>query len=352
MKNDSGNLSIDFLAGFTIFMLAFIWVATIIPTLLLGLQANTIDYDAVAYRSGVILVEDPGMPANPPWENKIDAQKDEVLRMGLTLNKETPNILSPVKINKFFSPNFTYPDDYQQKVIFGDHPYMFNISIRSFDNSINQSLGDIRPIGYGYVRRVVKIKQMSNSTIDTIKYISAANSSVHVFSVSLNIPRLMENETTPAYQINTRAEPITINITNISCLKSVFPNNLYLTQIRLIEVNVSRLNPTMPIVTVPPFFREVYVDGGSTPVKPTRAFPVIVNNNISIIFNSAFFEPMSSDQSRMFVNFTFDLSDGANAIEGRCINSTFGNQLFEYDYDPTRVTQPRLEPGIVEVAVW
>ena len=67
MIDDTANLSIDFLAGFTIFMIGFIYVATLIPGLLLGLQSSTIDYDAVAYRTGVILVEDPGFPVS--WEN-------------------------------------------------------------------------------------------------------------------------------------------------------------------------------------------------------------------------------------------------------------------------------------------
>ena len=62
MIDDTANLSIDFLAGFTIFMIAFIYVATLIPGLLLGLQGSTIDYSGVAYRTGVILVGDPGAP--------------------------------------------------------------------------------------------------------------------------------------------------------------------------------------------------------------------------------------------------------------------------------------------------
>ena len=74
MTDENANLSIDFLVGFTIFILAFIWVVSIIPGLLIGLQSNTIDYDAVAYRTGVILVEDPGYPVyidrmNFSWED-------------------------------------------------------------------------------------------------------------------------------------------------------------------------------------------------------------------------------------------------------------------------------------------
>ncbi len=61
MTKDSGALSIDFIVGFTIFLIAFIWVVSLVPGLLINLQGFTIDYDAVAYRTGVILVEDPGL---------------------------------------------------------------------------------------------------------------------------------------------------------------------------------------------------------------------------------------------------------------------------------------------------
>ncbi|HWS22487.1 MAG TPA: hypothetical protein VN227_07605, partial [Methanoregula sp.] len=90
MTDENGNLSIDFLAGFTIFMLAFIWVVSMIPGLMIGLQSYTIDYDAVAYRTGVILVEDPGWPVSPPWESYIDQQKSNVTRFGLAISKDTP----------------------------------------------------------------------------------------------------------------------------------------------------------------------------------------------------------------------------------------------------------------------
>jgi len=58
ITNDSGQISIDFLVGFTIFIIGFIFVITLMSGLLVGLQSKTIDYDAVAYRTGVILVED------------------------------------------------------------------------------------------------------------------------------------------------------------------------------------------------------------------------------------------------------------------------------------------------------
>jgi hypothetical protein len=99
MIDDSGQLSIDFLIGFTIFILGLIVVAAMVPGLLVGLQrATAIDYDAVAYRTGAILVEDPGDPTLPrytePWELKDSFHKDEVIRFGLAVSKDTPNVLS------------------------------------------------------------------------------------------------------------------------------------------------------------------------------------------------------------------------------------------------------------------
>ena len=107
MTDENANLSIDFLVGFTIFILAFIWVVSIIPGLLIGLQSNTIDYDAVAYRTGVILVEDPGFPVyidrmNLSWEEKLKNDKRDVDRLGLAISRETPNLLSKDKVNGFF----------------------------------------------------------------------------------------------------------------------------------------------------------------------------------------------------------------------------------------------------------
>jgi len=109
MIDENGNLSIDFLVGFTIFLIGFIWVVSMIPGLLIGLQAHTIDYDAVAYRTGVILAEDPGWPVSPAWESYIDAQKFNVTRFGLAISRDTPNILSQDKINRFFNVSRTDP---------------------------------------------------------------------------------------------------------------------------------------------------------------------------------------------------------------------------------------------------
>ena len=45
-EREGANLSLDFLVGFTVFIIAFIYVATLIPGLLLDLQNKNIDYNA------------------------------------------------------------------------------------------------------------------------------------------------------------------------------------------------------------------------------------------------------------------------------------------------------------------
>jgi len=346
MPDDGGNLSIDFLAGMTMFMIALIWIATMIPGLLIGLQSRSIDYDAVAYRTGVILVEDPGMPANPPWETKDDLQKDEIERFGLTISKETPNILKLSKVNRFFcSTSFSYPDDYQQRVIFGDRPYRFNISLTTFDGLMKNSVGDIKPDGYGYIRRIVKLKYPSNATINAPDP-NLRNSGIpnrvltHVFSVNLNCKELISNETNPAYQINPLRDQIMINITNLSMAH----NMTYLPvppAKTLDSIKIYRQNPTQPLVQVRTV-DDAYIDGGSS----LSAIPSGIIDNVSVIFPVGFFYGMANDNTQLYINYTFTLNQADNFF-----NNSFTSP-YPYDYNPSRVTQPKLTEGVLEVAIW
>ncbi|RPJ54300.1 MAG: hypothetical protein EHJ95_00480, partial [Methanobacteriota archaeon] len=170
--------------GFTIFILGLIMVATMIPGLMIGWQRSiAIDYDAVAYRTGVILAEDAGQhpDGTARWELEDAVHLAEVTRIGLgvwaPIGGDAQNVLSPIKVAKFFnSPRYgnatlldlDYPDDYRSKVIFGDYPYQFNISLRTFDGVWNEQIGSPLPAdySYGYIRRVVKVKEISNISID------------------------------------------------------------------------------------------------------------------------------------------------------------------------------------------
>ncbi|MDD1672970.1 MAG: hypothetical protein LUP99_00995, partial [Methanomicrobiales archaeon] len=190
-------------------------VAGMVPGLLIGLQRTTaIDYDAVAYRTGAILAEDPGWPVFPAWELSNNA--DGVDRIGLAVAKESPNILSSAKIAKFSdSTLFTNSEEYRKRIIFGDYPYRFNIMLKNETGDIFPPIGDPIPgLGsYGYIQRVVKIKQESNATIDFFdpdhnastfdEYeITDVNETPQNFTIRLNVSELVDKSINPAYQFN------------------------------------------------------------------------------------------------------------------------------------------------------
>jgi len=380
---DDGNLSIDFLAGFTIFMVAFIYVATLIPGLFIGLQSRTIDYDAVAYRTGVILVEDPGMPYNPSWETLNDYNKGDILRFGLALTKDTPNILSIAKINRFFcSTAFVYPDDYHSRAVFGDYPYQFNISFQMAGDNYTRSIGDVLPEGYGYSRRVVKIKETSNATIGPgtgswhSDYEQQVNASVHLFSVYFNYTKLSGDGpdlNNPAYQINPLnplGEGVVINFTDLDKTtnylndSSIYPG--LPTNITLTQISMYRSVSLAPLHTVhSPFAGPIldphdasqynlYVDGSSI---RTTTLPVNITGNMSLFIPPGLLSNVGNDDSSTWLKVTmqFNLTDGqGNPREDWFLNSTQSQPYgaFEYNYNPANVTQPTLQDGVVEVAVW
>jgi hypothetical protein len=375
MTDENGALSIDFLAGFTIFILAFIWVISMIPGIMIGVQSYTIDYDAVAYRTGVILVEDPGWPVSPPWESFNDAQKSEVIRFGLALSKDTPNILSQDKVDRFFCTTFIYPDDYHTRAIFGDYPYGFNISLMDLGGQ-NRSVGNILPDGYGYIRRLVKIKGATNATIGNAKYTkypssynktdSPANeSTTHVFSILINNTKLLGEVTDPAYQIDPAREQITINITNLkstitdnsSAIPPIYNNGT----IKLRNIKIYKKDGGLYSLVPLPASEFPYIDGDSARLS---FMPHSIEDNITLRISPYFFDQMKAQNSQIYIALGFDvfppstflnntqaLPDYDN-LDGKLTFENPNTTPFDYDYDPVNVTQPYLRDAVVEVAVW
>jgi len=371
MTDENGNLSIDFLAGFTIFILAFIWVVSMIPGLMVGLQSYTIDYDAVAYRTGVILVEDPGWPVSPPWEYYIDQQKSNVTRFGLAISKDTPNILAEDKVNRFFCTTaFIYPDDYRSRVIFGDYPYGFNVSLIDLGGQ-NRTVGDVLPDGYGYIRRPVKIKGTSFATINNTDYITNSswyiqpdNATTHVFSILIDNPKLLGNITDPAYQIDPAREQITIKITDLrSTITNYDPviNNTTST-VTLSNIRVYKQDGGL-YSNVPLTASEYpYIDGSSTRIS-TMPYPNVADN-ITLRFNPQFFDRLKAQSSKIYIALGFTVSPEStflnntqalpdfNTLDGQLTFDNPNTTPFYYDYNPSNVTQPHLRDAVVEVAVW
>ncbi|MFA5268439.1 MAG: hypothetical protein WC379_10755 [Methanoregula sp.] len=387
--NDYGALSIDFLIGFTIFILAFVWIATMIPGMLIGLSSNTIDYDAVAYRTGVILVEDPGWRESPGWETFPASAKDmDIIRFGLAARKDSPNILSESKITRFFNVStpanpggeFIYPDDYRPRVIFGDYPYKFNITLRDVEREKIYSVGEILPedygtsnsrmIEYGYIRRLVKIKSPGNTTINMTEpknypYNTTDEEpnfqTTHEFAVLINVSRLMRGAQDPAFQADTsRAhdpaylidptrDQTIINITHINSTLNDTVEHSSGTQIHLMNISLKALESGKIVKKIA--LQKVIVDGK---LKEDNTDPwglnhggFLVTDNVSVILEPEQMKFASQGGTNLVtVNYTFELNVGSPFL-----NSTNAT-AFDYNYDWGNVTQPSLRDGILEVAVW
>jgi hypothetical protein len=388
MTDSSGNLSVDFLVGFTIFMVAFIWVATLVPNLFLGVSSHGIDFDAVAYRTGVILAEDPGatLPTvQTPWELQPDTANDNIARFGLALSKETPNILSEVKVMRFFNTTqFSYPDDYRKRTIFGDYPYRFNISLKDINESTTYYIGDLLPANYGFIRREVKIKHASNATIDLTDFqkfngTNSQNQSWHQYSIVINTSELLRGNISdpvtnpnyrPAYQIDPRYDWINITIEDLGkappqpawiSTAGVTGKKINLSSVRFYQsqYGVSGLFD-LPAGSVPHSNFTIDDLNLSTmqPVNP----PFNIGDNVTLTFKPGFFSN-AYDRGAVYVNLTFGVEvntcdpppPGCRYQGFQYVNNTRSDSRsgpWDYNYNATEVTQPYLTDAVLEVAVW
>ncbi len=267
------------------------------------------------------------------------------LRFGLALSKDTPNILSTPKINRFFcSTSFVYPEDYQSRAVFGDYPYQFNISLQMAGDNYTRSIGDILPEGYGYSRRVVKIKETSNATIGLaqIKQFYWSNETnltdapeTHIFSIYLNCTDLSENGpdlNNPAYQINPidpLGEGVIINLTDLNQTTCEFQNPLHpgcngpQPNINLSSISIYQSRPlpegtgrtwSQVIPNTNHASYEMYIDGGDTPHNATESseFPVNVTNSVSLFISPSSLNSWSFGDPNTYlrINMTFELDHG------------------------------------------
>lgn len=338
-------MSLDFLVGFTIFMLALIMVVSMVPGLLVGLQSSSIDYDAVAYRTGVILAEDPGSPSYPPWEMKTEAYKDEIERMGLAASKETPNILLSTKVDAFFN-SFFEPEDYRSKAIFGDIPYSYSFSLSSGGTLIGQT-DDTPPTNhsYGYIRRAVLIKEPGVAEIGYDDDYTTADLTIpRTFTVRLNFSQLLDPERGAAYRIDPRTEPVKITITDFGAYLDNPGANATLK-----NVTFWKMDPTVPMPrftripfsysTEDPDLYTLFLDDDE---NPSNLVPETnVSQSISLVLKPPATSRFTLDQNSVLdIRFTFNNNP----------QRTFMNGTFLYDYD--HVDLPALKPAVLEVAIW
>lgn len=148
-SNLVAQMSIDFLAAFFIFTLTLISVFAIIPVIFSALQTASIDLHPVAYRTSVILTEDPGYRVTTSangtdWESFIDSLNiSHVRRVGLAVSKDLPDVLSLSKIYAFSSlynstNSSAVRDRIGLKTSFKD--YNYNISLQRFKSTTTSPL--------------------------------------------------------------------------------------------------------------------------------------------------------------------------------------------------------------------
>jgi hypothetical protein len=341
-SDDEALLSLDFIIGFTIFMVALIFVAVMISGLLVHLQSRTIDYDAVAYRTSVVLVEDPGEPKAWPLMNLIiPAERDDVKRLGLAVDKYYPGILKQNKVEKFFinasSPScmggdvFCTPEDYRDKLIFGDYPYSFNISLKGIDNpNYSYHVGpEVQDnTNYGYVKRIVKIQRPGG--VDTINALSTeAGGNQTTMTIRFDFSELYNRS--PPYLIDPLNEEMKIVIQNFSTFNPG-PN---LTGNR---VQVCKY----PLAGLPGCVGENSYDNSpdmNVTVDSTNSSASQISNNVTITFEPGFFTRVGYDQfSSIDTILTFD-------------QNVTNESIYYYNYT-ANITLPELQPAVLEVRVW
>jgi len=331
--DDEGLLSIDFLAGFTIFILAFIFVSLMMSGLLINLQSKTIDYDAVAYRTGVVLAEDPGEPKD--WhlkDLKFPSERAEILRMGLSVDRYSPGILSEKKVEKFFTyasssscsamDTFCYPNDYRDKLIFGDYPYNFNITLRGIKTSeIDQDLGPVPPNRHGYIRRIVKIKEPG-----TINFTANTSGTYNDITVHFNFGDLYERE--PLYRLEPLTEDTIINLTDFGVASEL-------------QVIRACTFPTLGTRTCFPLYSNsptVWADNNNELKQPIPEDHFQIIDNMSVIIEDGFFGRLGLDEYSEFeLVLTF--------------TGTVTNQsMYTVTYDNITFSEPI--PAAMEVRIW
>ncbi|ADN35314.1 conserved hypothetical protein [Methanolacinia petrolearia DSM 11571] len=351
---ENGILSVDFLIGFSIFLLALIMILTMIPGIFAGLDSAQIDYDAVAYRTSVILCEDPGWPADDDsWEFMDTYHKDDIDRLGLAVSSTSPNILSKEKTKAFFNENENLVldnDDYHSKVLFGEIPYYYNISLKIENDPVNTT-GNIAPdSGYGYMRRLVKLKEPGYAKIDSGEFnktnttITTLNPYVYTgFSVIFDYAEIQNKSIDEAYRLMLQSEPASITIYNFSSsLNRSDISNVTLTKIRFINDDKE-----VPIV-YSTYHNDTYrffIDG----IQHTMQGPFEISDADELKFE--IYPPlMFSDEIGTSLSVVFNMT--YEFVPDESMKHYYISGDIPYIYNKDYMTEPYLKDGVMEVMIW
>lgn len=348
-----------------------------IPSILIGIEAQTVDYDAVAYRTGVILCEDPGSPSYPDeaWEVKEYYKKDEVDRFGLAVSRDSPGILLPEKIERFFNGTFFDEQDIQDRMLFSNlpfGPYAYYVRLHLDDGTPDKFLASGSPIPqdpYGYIRRAVKVKGEHYMTINLadparqyeLTEEAQVNDTIGYLPILFNLTELQNDEIPKIYQINPYQDQVVINITDFST--TINPINP-LSSVRLVGVTLYKgygnsLTKVAGTFSSYEDDRYLFYIGNdqkslSGDIYPTTA---AAYDDIGLVLKPAMFaylEPLPGDTIQ--VNFSFQyvfdsLPPCYDVLKGNNTPNLWTYGVY-YDYNVSNVTQMPFTSGELEVVIW
>ena len=372
MKKESGLISLDFIAGFTVFLLALIIVISMLPGVFVNIQSPPVNYDIAAYRTGVLLAEDPGMSSDgilsdgatsegTAWEQVPAADVGRILRLGLAVSKETPNVLLPEKIERFFNVpaylNLT-ADQYRGMLIFEEYPVNFNISFKE-DGGETLSVGDRVPGGeYGFSKRYVKVKNAAelrvpaeNLTISGVDVNLPEGADEFIYrnttSFTLSYANLSDRSVSPAYRIDPKTGRTIIKIAGIDTVLGAQEgiSSAAIESVRLLRDGAE--------VAIP--------HGGNVPNKPYGVPYICVVDGVTVENGSEI--PVKDAGTLEFILYPdesyFPNPDSMLEIlfdmKYTCISG--GTYRFiqgetDYGYDSPYMVCPYLTDGVLEVCIW
>lgn len=197
---DQGNLNFDFLVGLTIFILAFAFVINSIPGIFMPYASNLVDLGSVTYRTSCILAEDPGWYNNTQikfsysdWEAGNNVEK--ITRVGLAVDKKSPNVLSAEKIKAM--KKLPYEKSRDKLGLNGSLVYDYSLTVTKLGNPNNVELLHVRPditngANVDSLERVVLIREGEGLVMDCNG--APADNDLQINNAS-NMPRLEGNVT-------------------------------------------------------------------------------------------------------------------------------------------------------------
>ena len=179
-KNDNAQANIDFLSGISIFLIAFLVIVQIVPNIFIPFQGHPVSLHSVAYRTGVILVEDPG------WYNGTinfsgdfvnssgynwEAHPDNLSRIGLAKNKFSSDFANPLTISvpKVTTLAGLYNSSDPDSYIYIQQKLGLITSYRGYDYNISLVRLDDEPSMYINKTPILSIGKIPHSGIDIEK---------------------------------------------------------------------------------------------------------------------------------------------------------------------------------------